>query len=72
MSAQALACLRARADAGDAEAQTNLGAMYAQGEGVPQDDAAAVAWFRKAAEQGHAIAQFVLRFMHERGRGGPR
>ena len=30
--------LRARAEQGDAEAQYNLGLMYAYGEGVPQDD----------------------------------
>ena len=28
---------RARAEAGDANAQTNLGLMYANGEGVPED-----------------------------------
>ena len=42
--AQALADLRARAEAGDATAQSNLGGMYDQGRGVPQDDAEAVAW----------------------------
>ena len=31
--------LRARAEAGDAEAQVNIGVMYATGEGVPEDDA---------------------------------
>jgi TPR repeat protein len=29
----------------------NLGAMYAQGQGVPQDYAEAVKWFRTAAVQ---------------------
>ena len=33
--------LRARAEQEDAEAQFNLGVMYATGGGVPQDDAAA-------------------------------
>ena len=46
--------LRVRAEAGDAEAQNNLGVMYANGEGVPQDDAEAVRWYGLAAEQGHA------------------
>ena len=58
--ARSLVDIRARAEAGDAEAQKNLGVMYAIGEGMPQDDAEAVAWFRKAAEQGHAEAQFIL------------
>ena len=31
--------LRTRANAGDTDAQYNLGFMYANGEGVPQDDA---------------------------------
>ena len=37
---------------GNAQAQFNLGKMYAKGQGVRQDDAQAVQWFRKAAEQG--------------------
>jgi uncharacterized protein len=28
--------------------------MYANGQGVPQDNAEAVAWYRKAANQGTA------------------
>ena len=42
------------ADQGDAQAQFNLGLMYANGRGVPQDAAQALTWFRKAAAQGHA------------------
>ena len=45
----ALADLRARAEAGDAEAQFILGGMYVTGVGVPQDTAEAVAWYRRAA-----------------------
>ena len=47
---QELADLRASAEAGDADAQLTIGLRYANGRGVPQDDAEAVAWFRKAAE----------------------
>ena len=47
-----LAALRSKANAGDAEAQFNLGVMYRVGRGVPQDYAQAVSWCRKAAEQG--------------------
>jgi len=39
---------------GDASAQSNLGLMYATGQGVPQDYAEAVRWYRRAADQGHA------------------
>ena len=45
------------AEGGDAEAQNNLGAMYYNGEGVPQDYKEAVKWQRKAAEQGYANDQ---------------
>ena len=37
---------------GNADAQFDLGVMYAQGHGVAQDDVQAVAWLRKAADQG--------------------
>ena len=56
---------------GDAEAQYNLGIMYAQGLGVPQDDAEAVRWYRLAAAQGNAGAQSYLGFMYDDGRGVP-
>ena len=46
--------LREKAAQGDADAQYNLGVAYANGEGVPEDDAEAVKWYRDAAEQGHA------------------
>jgi TPR repeat protein len=63
--------LRARAEAGDAEAQFNLGTVYADGEGVPQDDAEAARWFRLAADQGHANAQTNLGIMYRYGVGVP-
>ena len=47
------------------------GVMSALGEGVPQDDAEAVAWYRKAAEQGYAPAQSNLGFMYDEGKGVP-
>ena len=45
--------------------------MYANGEGVPEDDAEAVRWYRLAAEQGLASAQLNLRFMYANGEGVP-
>jgi TPR repeat protein len=57
------------AEQGFAPAQTMLGYLYAQGEGVAQDDARAIEWFRKAAEQGDADAQNNLGFMYANGRG---
>jgi len=55
---------RLRAEQGHAEAQSNLGVMYAEGQGVSQDYKAAVEWFRKAAGQGIAEAQFNLGSMY--------
>ncbi len=45
--------------------------MYANGEGVPENDAEAVKWYRKAAEQGDASAQLNLGFMYYKGTGVP-
>jgi uncharacterized protein len=69
--ATALRLYRALADAGDLRAQNNLGRMYEQGQGVPQDNAMAVSWYRKAAEQGQATAQNNLGLMYEHGQGVP-
>ena len=49
--------LRNRAEAGDAEAQNNIGWMYFFGRGVARDDTEAVRSFRLAADQGHTLAQ---------------
>ena len=41
------------ANQGDAIAQNNIGVMFEDGMGVPQDDNLAANWYRKAAEQGY-------------------
>ena len=69
--ATALAGFQNYAEQGNATAQLNLGVMYANGEGVPKDDAEAVRWFRLAAEQGYAAAQLNLGVMYDNGRGVP-
>ena len=61
--------LRVRAEAGDAEAQYALGVMYANGQGVPQDDTEAGRWYRLAADQGLAEAQYNLGVMYANGNG---
>ena len=57
------------AEGGDEMDQFNLGVMYDNGEGVPQDYNEAIKWFTKAAEQGDAKAQFNLGnvYYHEEG-----
>ncbi len=59
------------AEQGLAGAQHNLGLMYRNGQGVPQDDAEAARWYRKSAEQGHANAQYNLGVMYAKGQGVP-
>ena len=59
------------AEAGDAQAQYNLGLMYRNGQGVLQDDAKAVRLYRLAAEQGYALAQSNLGHMYSNGSGVP-
>ena len=63
--------IRRAANQGDAEAQCNLGVMYDEGQGVPEDAGEAVRWFRQAAEQGLAEAQWNLGLMYAQGRGAP-
>jgi len=58
-----------RAEKGDAEAQYNLGVMYARGEGVDQDNAEALNWYNKAAKQGVAEAQVSLGVAYNTGVG---
>jgi len=59
------------AEQGDASAQVGLGAMYANGQGVPVDYWEAVKWYRKAAKQGNTDAQVALGVMYIQGRGLP-
>jgi TPR repeat protein len=69
--AQARAMLMKAAEANSAEAQYQLGVMYAEGTGGPKDDVAARAMFEKAAAQGHADALDWLGNFVLSGRGGP-
>lgn len=57
------------AQEGDPAGQSILGAMYAQGQGVPQDYPEAIRWYRLAAAQGEVKAQFKLGFMYANGQG---
>ncbi|MDR2220610.1 MAG: sel1 repeat family protein [Methylobacillus sp.] len=59
-SKQAAYWYRKAAEQGDAWAQNDLGTLYVNGLGVPQDYAQAVQWFRKAAEQGEPRAMLNL------------
>ncbi len=69
--ATAMRELRPLAEQGLAAAQFNLGLLYANGQGVPKDDAQARQWYEKAAAQGHADAQVNLGILLVYGRGVP-
>jgi TPR repeat protein len=69
--ATAVSLWRPLAEQGHAEAQISLGVMYADGLGVPEDDAEAARWWRMAAEQGLTDAQYNLGFMYANGKGVP-
>jgi hypothetical protein len=66
---RAAAIFSREAERGQAAAQTYLGYMYAQGRGVPQDEAKAAQWLRRAADQGYPAAQFLLGKMVDKGQG---
>ena len=68
---RAVASYKKAAALGDANGQATLGLLYARGEGVVRDFAAATMWLRRAAEKSHADAQLLLGLMHYDGKGVP-
>src|SRR5271165_948087 len=69
--ATALSLFRTLAGQGNADAQYNLGVMYENGQGAPQNYAEAVRWYQKAAGQGDAQAQHSLGLIYVNGQGVP-
>jgi len=67
----ALRLLRPLASKGNADAQNNLGLMYAKGQGVQQDYTEAAKWYRMAADKGVPSAQNNLGAMYASGQGVP-
>ena len=65
----ALAECQPLADEGNVEAMFCVGRMYANGFGVPMDDALALKWYGLAAGEGHGQAQYNLGLMHANGWG---
>ena len=62
---------RPLAEQGDAYAQHNLGVLYANGQGVPEDYVQARQWYEKAAAQGRPESQFYLGVLYANGQGVP-
>lgn len=59
------------AEAGDAEAQVNVGEIFEKGLGAEPNYEAAVIWYQKAADQGNKQGLFNLGTMYEQGQGVP-
>ena len=59
------------AEAGDPEAQTNVGDIYERGLGVAPNYEAAAQWYQKAADKGYSRALFNLGTLYEQGTGVP-
>lgn len=57
------------AEAGDADAQNNVGEIYERGLGGTPNYEAAVLWYQKAADQGYSRALFNLGTLYEQGEG---
>src|SRR5258708_15290426 len=60
---------RPLADQGDPAVQFNLGLLYLDCQGVPQDLDQAVKWFNRSAEQGYDKAQLNLGALYATGKG---
>jgi TPR repeat protein len=58
--ANAVGIWRPLAEAGDADAQFNLGQAYRLGRGMPTNVAESQKWFERAAAQGHVDAETTL------------
>jgi TPR repeat protein len=61
--------VKTQAANGDALAQFELGWMYANGRGAPQDDVQALHWYSKAAQQKNAKAQLKMGWIYSAGLG---
>ena len=57
------------AEAGSTEAQNNVGYMYEEGLGVPQNYLLAMNWYRQAADSGLAEAQHNMGMLYHHGYG---
>jgi TPR repeat protein len=64
-----VAIFRPLAEKGNTIAEFNMGVLYDQGKGVPQDYVQAMQWYRKAAEKGLPQAQVNLGILYQEGQG---
>lgn len=69
MSPPEIAALKAKAESGDASAQTRLGWIYQKGDGVKPDMKEAVKWFKMAADQDFPDGLAALGELTQAGQG---
>lgn len=67
--AEAYCIMRPLAEAGDADAQYNIGWMYLNGYGLRINDSLALEWWKKASVQGNADASFSIAMLYSLGEG---
>lgn len=60
------------AENGNARAMSNLGGLYATGNGVPRDQALSLLWYDRAARAGHGKAAATLGVMYGTGQDAPK
>ena len=63
--------LKSAADAGDSDAEVNLGYMYARGQVVPMNQATALALYRRSAAQGNGEGMNAIAYKYMTGSGVP-
>ena len=62
--------IRARAQAGDVEAQVDLGALFETGIGLERDGVQALQWYQRAGNRGNVYGQYFSGLLLGRGRAG--
>jgi SH3-like domain-containing protein len=67
--AEAYCVLRPNAEAGDPEAQYNIGWMYLNGYGLAMNDSLALEWWQRASDQGYTDASFSIAMLYSLGEG---
>lgn len=70
--AKAAEFFSAAARLGYAPGQYNLACMFAEGDGIPQNDEAAFFWFEQAAKRRHPAAMRRIARCHFEGKGCPK
>lgn len=62
---QDIETIRAKAQAGDPEAQVELGYAYSYGKGITKNEEEAIKWYHKAAEQGYGDSYYHLGLIYK-------